>query len=407
MASKKQEQNVAADAPVTQLTLVNFDEIESIETEETTPAQQQPTEPNGVETEEQVLATVESFDSAFVNDPCKQDYLEFGNDVREGIDPSDLALKFVGYGLRAYNIMVKERNIAPGAYDRAKIMKKFETALRLCNVSESMVKPQEITAVFWLARLDRSTAGAEGEARTFDSGDPDLTWFGGNITLSTLRVLSKCIDRASKADELDVWEFKEGFESHVREWINRLRQGYLSLRQVETLIQHRKKMLAKERDAVKYAGLNADEIASIKASEQNQSLQSKLNELGSKALELQAMAATELKKNGADLRDFLVNRQIIPAVNFPTPAEIAAHLTPGDAKALVQELIKQYETKPDRINVFKVLHNTCKAVVEQIKASAQETQPASPHDYRPVVTRTSWVATGLFLLRLSRIRAYA
>ena len=212
--------------------------------------------------------------------------------------------------------------------------------------------------------------------RTFDCGEPETSWFGGNITLSTLRVLSKCIDRASKSDELDVWEFREGFEPHVREWIKRLREGFLSLRQVETLIQHRKKTLAKDAEAVKYAGLNADEIASIKASEQNQSLQSKLNELGSKALELQSMAATELKKNGR-LRNFLVNRQIIPAVNFPTPAEIAAHLTPGDAKALVQELIKQYATNPDRINVFKVLHNTCKAVVAQIKASAQEAKKSA------------------------------
>ena len=48
-------------------------------------------------------------------------------------------------------------------------------------------------------------------------------------------------------------------------------------------------------------------------------------------------------------------------------------MTPGDAKALVQELIKLYATKPDRLQVFKVLHNTCKAVVAQIK-SAQESQ---------------------------------
>ena len=61
-------------------------------------------------------------------------------------------------------------------------------------------------------------------------------------------MLSKCIDRASKNDELDVWEFKEGFESHVREWIQRLREGFLSLRQIETLIAYRKETLANERD---------------------------------------------------------------------------------------------------------------------------------------------------------------
>ena len=164
MSKQKQNETAKADAPVAQLTLVNFDEIENIETEETTPVQpEQPSEPVVVETEEQVFATVETFDSAFVNDPCKQDYLDFGNDVRAGVDPSDLAVKFIGYLLRTYNIIVKERNIASGAYDRAKIMKKFETAVRLCNVPESMVKPQEITALYWLVRLDRSTSGAEGE----------------------------------------------------------------------------------------------------------------------------------------------------------------------------------------------------------------------------------------------------
>jgi hypothetical protein len=49
--------------------------------------------------------------------------------------------------------------------------------------------------------------------------------------------------------------------------------------------------------------------------------------------------------------------------------------SPGDAKALVQELIKLYPTKPDRIHVFKVLYATCKSVVEQLK-SAQETEMA-------------------------------
>jgi hypothetical protein len=373
MAKQKQEPTPAVDTPATQLTLVNFEDLESIETEDSTPAQsEQPSEPAAVETEEQVLATVETFDSAFVNDPCKQDYLDFATEVKSGVDTTDMAVKFVGYGLRASNIMVKVRNTAPNAYDRAAIMKRFETALRLCNVPESMVKPQEIVALYWLARLDRSTTGAEGEARTFTVDETSADWFGGNITLSTLRVLAKCIDRASKNDELDVWEFKDGFEHQVREWLNRLRQGFLSLRQVETLIQHRKKTLANERKAVKFAGLNADEIASIEAAEKNASLQSRLTELGSMAIGVQKFAAEELKKSPAEVRDFLANKGIIPPDRFPTPAEIAAHLTPGDAKAIVQELIKQYEVKPDRLVVFKTIRQTCNNVVAQIKASAQE-----------------------------------
>ncbi len=181
MASKK-EQTAAVEATVTQLTLVNFDEIENIETEETTPAPaEQSSEPAPVETEEQVLATVETFDSAFVNDPCKQDYLDFATEVKSGVDTTDMAVKFVGYGLRASNIMVKVRNIAPNAYDRAAVMKRFETALRVCNVPESMVKPQEIVALYWLVQLVRSTPGAEGRKREDVpwrcTQAPD--WFGG------------------------------------------------------------------------------------------------------------------------------------------------------------------------------------------------------------------------------------
>ena len=204
-------------------------------------------------------------------------------------------------------------------------------------------------------------SGAEGEARTFDSSEIPADWFGGTITLSTLRVLSQVHRLARRKDnELDMWDFKAGYEAHVREWIIGLRDKLvISSAQVETLIEHRKKTLAADRKAAKYQGLNAEEIASIEASEKNETLQSKLNELGSMALELQKLAAEELKKNGADLRNFLANKQSSLPVDFPTPAEIAAHLTPGDAKSLVQELIKQYVTKPDRLTVFKVLRQTC------------------------------------------------
>jgi hypothetical protein len=373
MAKQKQEQNFTVDASVTQLSLVNFDEIDNIETEETTPAQvEQPAETAAVETEEQVLATVESFDSAFVNDPLKQDFYDWAMSVKSGVDTTDMAIRFVGYGAGAGNLMVKRRNIAPGAYERAKVMKQFETALRLCNVPESMVKPQEITALYWLVQLDRSIPGAEGEARTYPSDAPGADWFGGNIALSTLRVLAKCISRVSKDGELDVWEFREGYEAHVREWINRLRQGFLSLRQVETLIKHRRKVLENERDAVKYAGYTDEERTSIKEGEQNETLQSKLNELGSLALKVQAYGTKELKKSKADLRDFLANKGIIPPDRFPSVAEWAARMTPGDARALVHELVKLYAKQPDRIEVFKSLYNTTKAVVAQIKASAQE-----------------------------------
>ncbi len=104
-------------------------------------------------------------------------------------------------------------------------------------------------------------------------------------------------------------------------------------------------------------------------------MQAALTDLATQALTMQKFAAEELKKGGAELKEFLANRGVIPAEKFITPAEYAAQMTPGDAKALVQALITLYPTKPDRLQVFKALHATCKAVVEQIK-SAQESQKA-------------------------------
>ena len=225
--------------------------------------------------------------------------------------------------------------------------------------------------LFWLVHLDRSTPGADGEARTFNTSEIPVDWFGGSITLGALRVLAKCISRVSKDNELDMWEYKVGYEAKVREWIVALRADKLVISQLKVLIDHRAAVLAAERKAERYQGMNADEIASIEASEKNETLQSKLNELGSLGLKVQKFAAEELKKSPSDLKDFLANKQIIPADKFPTPAEIAAHLTPGDAKELVQQLIKQYVTKPDRLTVFKVLRQTCNQVVAQLQSARE------------------------------------
>jgi hypothetical protein len=373
MAKQKQapEQNGVVEAPV-QLTLINFDDVESIETEPVASEPEKPPVVPTVDTEEQVLATVQTFESAFAGDPLAAKYLAFGMAVKQHVDTVDDAKRYAEFGAMCHNLMVDERNLAPSAYERPAVIKKCETALRLCGVAESMVRPNELIAVFWIVKLDRSSAGAEGQARTFAADETPAEWFGGNITIGAMRLLAKSISNTSKKNEIDLYEFKEGYEASSRDWIKRLRADQLSCRQLEALYKHRGVVLENERKAAKYQGLNADEIASIEASEKNATLQSKLNELGSKALELQKMAATELKKNGADLASFLANKGVIPPTSFPTPAEIAAHLTPGDAKALVQELLKLYPTRPDRLQVFKVLHVTCKAVVEQIKKSAQQ-----------------------------------
>jgi hypothetical protein len=378
----KSEKNGTAviDQPV-QLNLIDFDALEEIQPIEPDPSEQTAQEAAPevkLDTQEDVLATVQDFDhSEFANDPLKAEYLALGTDAKELADPADALPKWVGIGLKCVNILVKEKNIAPSAYDRSRVIKKCESAIRLCNVPESLVRPNELIAVYWLVKLDRSTTSEEeGKPRTFNSEDmaPD-TWFGGNLSLAALRVLAKCVKKASKGNELDVFEFNDGFEPYIREWINRLREGYLSMRQVDSLIAWRKKVVAEEKKRAKYAGLTKAEIESIDASDKNEQREAKLTKLGSQALALQKMAAEECQKGKADLRDFLVNKQIISA---PTVQEWAAKMTPGEAKALVQELVRLYKTQPDRINVFKALYNQTSAIVAQMK-SAQEkrNQPAA------------------------------
>jgi hypothetical protein len=363
---------VQTEAPVTQLTLANFDDIDSIEAEETTPAPvEQPVAP--VETEEAVLSTLEQFDVAFAGDPLKDKYRKFAEEVHETVNPATSGPRYLMHSLSMSNLMVDEFNIAPNGYDRASVLKKCENALRLCGVPESLTaKPAEIASYIWIAKLDLSTPGGEGEPRSFSAGEIPADWFGGNLKHTALRVLYRCIDRQSKNDELDVWEYKDGYETHVGEWVKRLREGYLSYRQVEKLIEYRKKTIAQEKKATKFAGLNADEIKSIEAAEKNVGLQTKLTKLGEMSLLVQKFAAEELKKSPTDVRDFLANKGIIPADRFPTVQEWAARMTPGDAKLLVQTLSELYATKPDRLPVFKTLWKCCNAVVAKVKASAQE-----------------------------------
>jgi hypothetical protein len=375
--SKKNGAAKVEGATTIQLSVADFDRIDEIEPIELPSESEAPavvTETLPAETEELVLSTVVTFDAVFETDPLKADYFELAQKIKAEQDSTDKAIQFIEYGRLAYNIMVKRKNIAPNAFERAAEMKRLETALLMNGITEWMVKPQEVTALYWLAKLDRSTTPPEGEARSYPVDATPDEWFGGNITVSTLRVLAKCIKKVSGKKELDTWEFAPHFEAHVREWIIRLREGYLSMRQVEQLISHRKTVIANEKTAAEYAGLNDDQIASIEASKKNKHVQGKLEKLGSLALGVQDYAATELKQSGSDLRDFLVNKQIIPPVVFPTNSEIASHLTPGDAKEIVQHLVRQYKLKPDRLKVFKSFYQTTKAIVAEMQSAQGKQQ---------------------------------
>ncbi len=133
--------------------------------------------------------------------------------------PSMRPSSFISLGaMELQDLMVAEHNLAPSSYDRAKVMKKCENALRACGVPESMVRPSEVTAIYWVVKLDLSTPGAEGEPRSFNDLSELLPDFlGGNITVGVLRVLAKCISRASRNNEIDVWDYHAGYE----DWIAR------------------------------------------------------------------------------------------------------------------------------------------------------------------------------------------
>jgi hypothetical protein len=235
-----------------------------------------------------------------------------------------------------------------------------------------MVRPNEIAGMFWVLKLDRSTPGAnESEPRSFSSDEIPADWFGGNLTYGALRVLVPCIKRVSKKDEMDVYEYNEGFEASVRDWVKRLRGDQLSISQVERLIKARKKFLADEKAHAERAGLSAAEIEALENAKRVESREKRLSEIKSDALTFQKNAAEKLKMGKDDLRDLLANMQIIPPVRM-TPQEYAAQMSPGDAKALVQELIKLYPTKPDRIQVFKVLLHTCRSIADQIRSAREK-----------------------------------
>ena len=177
----------------------------------------------------------------------------------------------------------------------------------------------------------------------------------------------------------------------------------LSERQIEKLKAFRETTIAAEKKAAKFQGLSNEEIATIEAAEKNASLQTKLSALGTKALELQKMAASDLKKGKEELRDFLANKGVIPPAAFPTPAEIAARLTAGEAKALVQALIDLYPKQPDRLNVFKVLYNTTRTIVAQMKSAQEQTatkKAGRASTFRPGYRRPRRVAvSGVFFVR--------
>ncbi len=235
-----------------------------------------------------------------------------------------------------------------------------------------MNRPHEWVSMYWVAKLDRSDPGEAGEARSFNGDAIPAEWFGGNISYGVLRVFSAYIRRVSKDDEMDVWEFSDGFEATVRDYLDRLRKGTLSGSQAEALLKHRKLVLKKEREDAEFAGLTADERQSIEDARELETKEKRLNELGSEAVTLAKSAAEKLKMGKAALAEFLSNKGVIPPQGPPSCRDFAKTMTPGDAKGLVQALVELYGSDSSRGKVFWTLHAVCNAVAKKLEQAAKE-----------------------------------
>ncbi len=320
----------------------------------------------------QVENSIESFEQAFKGDPLATKYKAFGEEGKRLYDPADMAAEYVHLGAMGYNLMIDEKNVRPAAYDRARTVKKLESALRLCDVPESFCKPQEILAIFWVVRLDQSiTPQNEGETRTF-MGDISADWFGGNISTKALRSLARLISRASKKDETDVWEFVPGMEQFSRQMVRRLRNNEISVRQLDALIEHHKQRIEKERDELARSVMTAEQRKAADDKSASREHEAKHSRLRSLINAVQDYAVDDLKQSKEQLRDIMVAKGVIPPPPQLTVKAFAEIMTPGDAKGLVQSLVELYPTKPDRLLVLKALYSEVTNVVKQMKEAATQ-----------------------------------
>ncbi len=285
----------------------------------------------------------ETFDSAFSGDPLAGRYRQFADRVAEAADATSLGRKFVELGRLGYELLIDEYRASPGTYDRGVVLKKMGTALRLSGIPESMVRPHEIVALYWVARLDRSIPGGRRKPRSFRGDEIPAEWYGDGVRLSALRLLAACISRAGKSGELDAWEYKPGMEPISREILARLRAGSMTTVEVEAAIRDRRERIKAEHDEAR----NPRTAARRRAA--------RIAKLEAMAAGLARLADKEFARSREALRDFLEARGVIPATPRLGIRGLARVLTPADARVLVQELAAIAESDPSRAAVIRSL----------------------------------------------------
>lgn len=349
-----------------QTSSVDIDELPVVDD---TPAQPAPTE-------EGALAVCETFDSAFAADPLKAQYAEFGTEAKELTDSTTRVERFVKLGGKCDSIMHAERDLAPGNYKRANVLKKLETTLNLYGVPTTYRADHFITA-YWLVKLVLSTPGENGVARSFSVNDVASEWFRGNLTFGLLRVIAQAaltrVSRKGKdkeADELDVWDFKDHLEPVVRDIVPKIQAGTYSFVQTSALMKFHVDRIKREAEELALLGKTQSERENLELLKLRKEREAKFTKLRGLADAFEDFGVKELNQQPEQLRQILEEKSIIPTVRSTvTMASVAEHMTPGDAKMLVQCLAELYAKAPVsqggivRKDVIDALKNEIIAVV--------------------------------------------
>jgi hypothetical protein len=166
-------------------------------------------------------------------------YAGFAAYAKEALDPRESGIRYVTLGAMANGIMLEEHRTA--TYLRHDVSRNIKRAAEEAGVPDSLNKPHEFIAAYWLAKLDLSTPGSSpDDPRILHQGDIPPEWFEGDVTYGVLRKLFPCIHRTSNDTELDAWDFNPGWEPWVRDILVQVRTGGLSANKIAALYSARK-----------------------------------------------------------------------------------------------------------------------------------------------------------------------
>jgi hypothetical protein len=335
------------------------------------------------DTENGTELDVSTFEAAFANNPDKDDWRAFGDEARETFDSSDTGVKAISLSVRLFNLMQKNQDRLGDKYARKDFVKLADQALTLCNVP-SGVNANQLIPLVWIVKLDKSIPGEPGKPRTWAGSVSDPSWYGGNLTMGALRVLASKIRRVSGKSEMDQWEFHDGWEPYVREYIKSLRACSLSLAGLKLLISQRENELEAEKDRESHAGRTPEQIAALKEAEALKEHDEKIRKLGSDLLTTYSNAVKELKMDKHQFTKLLRDKgivapaAIVPPSVKPTPAEFVKSMTAGDAKALVESIVELIPSDPMRYaTILKTLTRACQDAVRQMKSASDNARTAA------------------------------